>query len=410
MKFTIGAANLRVLANAIQCLGKVGKELLIEADADCFVLRTLNDAKTAFVKFQFRPAFFERYSAARAGAAGTLQCKLPVRNIHPVFKSLRGVQQLHMELVEPQAGGGGGGNNDGGNNHDGGGDPAGGRGRKRRRVFTHTLVFTARCKHSMHKRYELTFEDCNILSPVFDRGAARNHVAGRLHLFSDMLDHIHGTEEIKLVPSRGGLSVQSFYMHAEPNAERATLNTAMSISSDEFDTFRCGAAAEGEHEGGDGGGDGGEGEGEGEGAGGITFNLREFKAMLAFCNAGGVDVGEVELVFDVPGHPFLLSTAVDQDDAADDDAIGGGGGHGGDGFGRPQEAFAAELVMATLRPQGDGDGDGDGGDGDGGDGDGGDDGSGRQRRVGAKRPKVPAWLQKERDRFGDHPHAAAAYS
>ena len=103
MKLSVATANLRVLASAIQCLGKVGKELLIEADADRFVLRTLNDAKTAFVKFQFRPAFFERYSAARGGAAGggALKCKLPVRNIHPVFKSLRGVQQLDMELVEP---------------------------------------------------------------------------------------------------------------------------------------------------------------------------------------------------------------------------------------------------------------------------------------------------------------------
>ncbi len=37
-----------------QCLGRIGKDLFIEADEEQFMLRALNDAKSAFSAFTFR--------------------------------------------------------------------------------------------------------------------------------------------------------------------------------------------------------------------------------------------------------------------------------------------------------------------------------------------------------------------
>lgn len=64
--------NLRVLAHAVTCLHKIGKELLIDAsknDLDETVLnfRTLNDGKSAFCRFQFEESFFDQVRHEASG-------------------------------------------------------------------------------------------------------------------------------------------------------------------------------------------------------------------------------------------------------------------------------------------------------------------------------------------------------
>ncbi|CAM9903660.1 unnamed protein product, partial [Choristocarpus tenellus] len=60
MEVAIPHNNLRVFAHAVQCLGKVGKELFMETTSDQLILRTLNDSKSAFAAFYFQnTGFFE---------------------------------------------------------------------------------------------------------------------------------------------------------------------------------------------------------------------------------------------------------------------------------------------------------------------------------------------------------------
>jgi len=54
MDVTIPQSKLRTFAYAVQCMSKIGKELFIEADGDQLVLRTLNDARSAFTAFYFQ--------------------------------------------------------------------------------------------------------------------------------------------------------------------------------------------------------------------------------------------------------------------------------------------------------------------------------------------------------------------
>jgi hypothetical protein len=46
--------NLKVLASAVSCLGKIGKDLCIEADQDQLILRALNDSNSVFAAFYFK--------------------------------------------------------------------------------------------------------------------------------------------------------------------------------------------------------------------------------------------------------------------------------------------------------------------------------------------------------------------
>ncbi|CAM9760844.1 unnamed protein product, partial [Scytosiphon promiscuus] len=63
MEVAIPQKSLKVFAQAVQCLMKVGKELFIETTADQLILRTLNDAKSAFAAFYFNDSggFFETF-------------------------------------------------------------------------------------------------------------------------------------------------------------------------------------------------------------------------------------------------------------------------------------------------------------------------------------------------------------
>jgi hypothetical protein len=62
-EFVVPARNLRQLALAVNCLSKIGKELLIDATAagetKCLNFRTLNDGKSAFCAFRFEENFFD---------------------------------------------------------------------------------------------------------------------------------------------------------------------------------------------------------------------------------------------------------------------------------------------------------------------------------------------------------------
>jgi hypothetical protein len=61
-EFVVPARNLRQLALAVNCLSKIGKELLIDVsagDETALNFRTLNDGQSAFCVFRFEQAFFD---------------------------------------------------------------------------------------------------------------------------------------------------------------------------------------------------------------------------------------------------------------------------------------------------------------------------------------------------------------
>lgn len=66
MDLKISQHNLKTFAQALQCLAKIGKELFLEVDDNQMVMRTLNDAKSAFSAF-----YFKRVSAPPRDCVGS---------------------------------------------------------------------------------------------------------------------------------------------------------------------------------------------------------------------------------------------------------------------------------------------------------------------------------------------------
>jgi hypothetical protein len=64
MDCVIPSHSVRPFCAAIGCLSRIGKELYVDFDPiDGLTLRALNDAKSVFCSFQYEPSFFERCTA-----------------------------------------------------------------------------------------------------------------------------------------------------------------------------------------------------------------------------------------------------------------------------------------------------------------------------------------------------------
>ena len=100
MEASFSRRSLRSFGKAIQCISRVSDELYLNFAEDEVHLRTVNQARSCFVAFDFRRPFFDKLRtsgvrAAAAEAAATPQasqscftCKLLSRTLNPIFRCL----------------------------------------------------------------------------------------------------------------------------------------------------------------------------------------------------------------------------------------------------------------------------------------------------------------------------------
>lgn len=293
MKCTIPEKNLRAFAASVQCLSKVGKELVLECNRakngmTSMTLSTMNDGKTAFNVFTFFNAFFEKIQMENVGI---LAVKIPLRSLASVFKSIRNTERMDIQFEQDGA--------------------------------RHVVVFISQCKGGLMKTHELHYEDTSVVHASFDRSQALNRIVARTSMFSKALTHISGSEEASmlLIPE-DSVRLRSHYQHVDRSTELDTLHTAVSIGANELEELQVGMENQEE----------------------IAFGIKEIKALLQFCEV--VDVVNMAFLCNGPGSPLMFST---------DDSLTGvqnmGGAAGGATSSGSIQTFEAELVVATLEAE-----------------------------------------------------------
>ncbi len=157
------------------------------------------------------------------------------------------------------------------------------------------LVFELTCKHGtftlarmlldltrvgVKKKFRLTTEDCQAMQAVYSKDHATSRATIRPKLLSDCVANFHtGVEEIVMVSSPSLLRFKTSF--SEPShAKPAVLQTEIKLQPEDLENYQVPEETE------------------------ISFNLREFKAIVALCEV--IDQS-VMLFFDKPGAPFLLS-------------------------------------------------------------------------------------------------------
>jgi len=265
MDVSIKASELRDFASAVGCLGRVGAELSLVASEQALHIRALNAAKSAFMAFKF--ANFDDFEATE------FSCTILAKPVASCLKNLRSVARLRIYLED-----------------DSSPEPH--------------LVFQLISANGVVRCHRLTIGDGEVLHAVFDDSGC-SRLVGPPVTFSNLLEHIHGTDELVATVLPTSLKLKSFH---NPNlADRKgrlqkALQTEMSIAHGEFDEYEYLGPEEGMQ---------------------LVFCFREVRALMSFCDA--VEADHLSMQFHRGGKPLQ--------------------------FAAQKEGLEIELIMSTMHPR-----------------------------------------------------------
>eukprot|EP00052_Salpingoeca_macrocollata_P030062 m.312663 g.312663 ORF g.312663 m.312663 type:complete len:504 (+) comp23048_c0_seq36:444-1955(+) len=267
LECVVRSAELKLFAKAVQCLSRIGEELFLVASEDTLALRTVNQARTAYGCFNFRIEFFDQYSATptlrRAATKedqdedeeedDNLRCKVQAKACLAVFKSMgnidRSVERCRITFDVEEC----------------------------------HLVFVLSCRHDIKKTYRLNFEECETLQALFDKEACPNTLTVATGVLLDCLDNFQsGLEELSLKVSEEKITLSNKADDPDPDKQSSVLRTKLSLDPMEFVNYAISKPGE------------------------VAFCMKEFKAVLAYCD---FDSKVVSLFFDENRAPVICSTS-----------------------------------------------------------------------------------------------------
>jgi len=144
------------------------------------------------------------------------------------------------------------------------------------------LVIELQCKMGIKKTYRLTFEECEALQAVYSKETCPNKLVSRPRLLIDIVNNFHSNlDEISFVVTEKMFKVKSYIDDEKKTGPNRVLQTELTVDPKDFEEYTCNTNA-----------------------GDITFCLKEFKALLQFCEAAGQ---AISIWFEQGGRPILFS-------------------------------------------------------------------------------------------------------
>uniref|UniRef100_A0A182QY76 Cell cycle checkpoint control protein n=1 Tax=Anopheles farauti TaxID=69004 RepID=A0A182QY76_9DIPT len=244
MNFILPGGNVKMLARAVNCFSKIGNELYFEATPDGLDLKTINSTNTAYAVAQFRRDFFINFQQGNTDTPDENCCKISVKPILKIFKSLATIQTCKVWLDTAQS----------------------------------KIIFQFRCKSDVlktHKIYLLESEHINSLnlSQTFP-----SEIVGSHKVFSNILVHLyHSVDEISFELGEDKTIVSNYVDNAQ--TDRSTLRSTLSISSSAFQLYQLASKAN------------------------LVFCYKEFKAITMFATLNKLNI---QMNFSEPGSPLML--------------------------------------------------------------------------------------------------------
>ncbi|XP_052901643.1 cell cycle checkpoint control protein RAD9A [Anopheles moucheti] len=244
MQFVLPGANVKILARAVNCFSKIGNELFFEATPDGLDLKTINSTNTAYAVVQFRRDFFISFQQGNSDTPDENCCKISVKPILKIFKSLATIQTCKIWLEVSQS----------------------------------KIIFQFRCKSDIlktHKIYLLESEHINSLNMSQTFPSA---IVGNYKVFTNILMHLHHSVDEISFDLNTEKTVVSNYIDND-QTDRSTLRSTLSIDSSAFQTYRLSTKAN------------------------LIFCYKEFKAITMFASLNKLNV---RMSFSGPGSPLML--------------------------------------------------------------------------------------------------------
>lgn len=296
IQFELNISNfdsIKSFSFILHLLNKVGKDLLLEIENNTLYLRSLNDAKSAFALVKFDKDFFD-YIQSVDGK--NFCCKVQLKVLCSMMKNIRNVKSLKVraQIIDSE----------------------------------HELVFEMSMASSLKRTYRFLYSDCDIISVAFDDESA-SQIKADPKVFIKLLEHIHLSQEISIIADENTFKIKSFHADDDflnglsqardnnlvhDNSMRRVISTGVNIDTSEFDVYNfkpINIDEEDEEE-----------DGNQRNYQELIFCIKEFRAMLAFCETQ--DLSDFQLLFTKTGRPMKLSCL--------------------------QRHFEVDILMSTLTP------------------------------------------------------------
>lgn len=245
MKFEIPVLNLKILARAVQYLSKIGDEIQFVTDGNGLNLSTVNNAKTAFATVRFSADFFLEFSeSATSGQEEDNFCKVAVRTLLPIFRSLHNVEDAVVDFD----------------------------------ATTSSLNFKFNRQQQATMSFSLAILDLSRFMDPRMPSDYENKIIGSHKVFVNLVTGFHNsTREISFEVSKTSASVRNYI--DDPDKDVESIRSSQSMQITEFDMFAI------THE------------------GKLGFSLADFKAFVTFADQSEVNI---RLTFGAPGHPMSM--------------------------------------------------------------------------------------------------------
>ena len=287
----LGPAETRALALALRLLFKVHAECTLELRPEGMALRALNSAQSAYAKVFLPPLLFTQYTARPPPAGDTILLGLALKTLLHALRMFQAAEEAVLTYFEPEVG------------------------------FADRLFLRMLTRDGVQREYGMPL--IARTEAAVETGSSLNDMTAVLEVRSKEFNRVQmasfsgAVSELTLCarvePSIAGGAEVVMRSHAEANSQAGSmLGTELSLHGDDESVLeiRCQQGVQAE----------------------ATCALRELKAMLAFCEAVGMDAA---IGFDTPGKPLVV-TPRQRPGGASGSSVAGC--HG----------FQAQLVLSSL--------------------------------------------------------------
>lgn len=254
MELVFSGNSIKPFSKFLSSLIKIGDYVNFEGKKDKFLLSTINSSRSAFAIFTVYPNFFDKYNIDE-NIIDTLNCRLLLKPLVNIFK-LKNSNENIIEKCEIKF--------------------------RTDSESSDTLIIKLCCKYGITMTHSLNYEECDIMHAIYQKNTLNRWVATP-KLIREWLNYFyHRLEEISMICSDGVIKFKS-YIDDTTTKEDLTdrpLQTEIIIDPSDFDVFSVICDVE------------------------LTFNFRELKAILYFCESLEYPV---KALFERDGQPIIFT-------------------------------------------------------------------------------------------------------
>ncbi|KAK9828366.1 hypothetical protein WJX74_011041 [Apatococcus lobatus] len=235
--------QIKSLKGALQCLAKLGSELLLEATPHKIILRSINTARSAYAAITFFHNFFDAYEIFEKEL---LQTGVLLKQLLAVFRTPR-LSKLTLEIGSEET----------------------------------KLMVTVLAENGLRKRFRIPCMDVEILQATVDKDSQPTCLVAEAGALNRLLLSFWSSLREIMTSAMSKPQILSFVDPQKGSADKS-LHTQLAVDTHEVFLSYQHLSRE---------------------TGDVTFNLKDFKTMLSFCEMLQCNVA---LHFDAAGAPLVV--------------------------------------------------------------------------------------------------------